>query len=144
MKVFLDTSSLIKLYFNEEGTSDLDKIFADNIITEIFVSEITKTEFFSAIYKKLRTKELLPHNADAILDAFAADEHKFKFDLIDRGIISTSQMFIKKYGADGLRSLDAIQLASAYGLRNSIDLAVSHDKLLNTFLLSEKIQISKS
>jgi hypothetical protein len=72
------------------------------------------------------------------------DEHNFEFILIDRDVIGTSQMFIKKYGVDGLRALDAIQLASAYSVRNSIDLAVSHDKLLNTFLLSEKIQISKS
>ena len=133
MKIFLDTSSLIKLYFNEEGTSGLDKIFVDNIITEIFVSEITKTEFFSAIYKKLRTKDLLIENVHDILGAFVADEHKFKFILIDRQIINTSQVFIEKYGVKGLRALDAIQLASAYSVRNSIDLAVSHDKLLNTF-----------
>jgi predicted nucleic acid-binding protein len=46
VKIFLDTSSLIKLYFNEAGTSGIDKIFNNNIVTKIFVSEITKTEFF--------------------------------------------------------------------------------------------------
>jgi PIN domain nuclease of toxin-antitoxin system len=55
VKIFLDTSSLIKLYYKEEGTSKLDKLFIENVITEIYISEITKTEFFSAIYKKLRT-----------------------------------------------------------------------------------------
>ena len=74
MKIFLDTSSLIKLYFREEGTSKLDQIFIDNIVTEIFISEITKTEFFSAIYKKLRTRDLHLKNANDILSAFTGDE----------------------------------------------------------------------
>lgn len=114
MKIFLDTSSLIKLYVNEKGTSDIDKIFTNNVITEIFVSGVTKIEFHSAIYKKLRTKDLSSQNAEVILKAFVVVEQNFKFILIDSDIINTSQMFVKKYGAAGLRTLDAIQLASAY------------------------------
>jgi predicted nucleic acid-binding protein len=143
VKIFLDTSSLIKLYFKEDGTSALEKIFLDNVVSEVFVSEIAKTEFFSAIYKKLRTKDLLVQDADTILNAFVADEHKFSFISVDSQIISASQKFIGKYGTNGLRALDAIQLASAYSVRDSIGLAVSNDKLLNTFLLSEKIQVSE-
>jgi predicted nucleic acid-binding protein len=144
VKIFLDTSSLIKLYYNEVGTSSLDKLFSDNVITEIFISEITKTEFFSAVYKKLRTKDLLLENANNILDAFVKDEHQYNLVLINSDIINISQMFIEKYGVKGLRSLDAIQLASIYSIRNSIDLAISGDKLLNTFLLSEQIKIFES
>ena len=89
MKIFLDTSSLIKLYHYEEGTDTLDKIFVDNVITEIFVSEIAKTEFFSAIYKKLRTKELFLQRSNDILNAFTFDEPRYTFILIDRDIINT-------------------------------------------------------
>ena len=141
MKIFLDTSTLIKLYFREEGTSKLDKIFTDNVVTEIFISEITKTEFFSAIYKKLRTKDLLQKNANDILDAFISDELKYNFILIDREIIGSSQRLIEKYGLKGLRSLDAIQLASALSVRNLADISISDDKLLNAFLISEGINI---
>ena len=141
MKVFFDTSSLIKLYFKEDGTSALEKIFLENVIFEIFVSEITKAEFFSAIYKKLRTKDLLTQEADAILGAFVADEHKFSFISVDSQIIGSSQKFISKYGVKGLRALDAIQLASAYSVRDSIGLAVSNDKLLNSFLKLEEIEV---
>lgn len=141
MKIFIDTSSLIKLYFREPGTSKLDKIFAENHLTEIYISEITKIEFFSAIYKKLRTKDLQLQNVNDIINAFITDEHNYSLILIDREIISISQNLIVKYGVQGLRSLDAIQFASAYSVRNTIDLAISDDKLLNTFLLSEGIQI---
>lgn len=143
MKVFLDTSSLIKLYYKEEGTSKLDELFIENVITEIYISEITKIEFFSAIYKKLRTGNLQIENVNDLINAFTADEHNYSIILIDREIVSFSQKLIEKYGIKGLRSLDAIQFASAYNVREAIDFAISDDKLLNTFLLSEGIQISE-
>jgi len=49
MKLFLDTSSLIKLYHNEVGTDVLDKILEYNEIDEIYLSDIAKVEFSSAI-----------------------------------------------------------------------------------------------
>ncbi|MDF2430926.1 MAG: uncharacterized protein JWP44_557 [Mucilaginibacter sp.] len=141
MKIFIDTSALIKLYFNEEDTSKLDRFFAENIITEIFISELTKIEFSSAIYKKIRTNNLKLQNANDILDAFAADENKYHFILIGREIINESQKLIEKYGIKGLRSLDAIQLSSACIVKNLVDFAISGDKLLNEFLIAEQIQI---
>ena len=50
MKIFLDTSSLFKLYHEEEGTEELEKVFSQAKITEIFLSEITKVEFTSTIW----------------------------------------------------------------------------------------------
>ena len=141
MKIFIDTSALIKLYFNEEDTPRLDKFFSENIITEISMSELTKIEFYSAIYKKLRAKDLQPQNANDILSAFVADEAKYKVVLIDSEIVRDSQKLIEKYGVNGLRSLDAIQLASACNLRANLDYALSGDKLLNQFLLDEGIKI---
>lgn len=141
MKIFIDTSALIKLYFNEEDTPRLDKFFSENIITEISISELTKIEFYSAIYKKLRAKDLQPQNANDILSAFVADEAKYKVVLIDSEIVRDSQKLIEKYGVNGLRSLDAIQLASACNLRANLDYALSGDKLLNQFLLDEGIKI---
>ncbi|MFI5139820.1 MAG: type II toxin-antitoxin system VapC family toxin [Sphingobacteriales bacterium] len=137
----MDTSSLIKLYHNEEGTDKLDKIFTDNVITEIFISEIAKTEFFSAIYKKRRTKELLLQRANDILNAFTSDEGTYTFVLIKSAIINASQKLIEKHGVAGLRALDSIQLASACSIGNLIDMAISGDKLLNSFFLSEGIPI---
>ena len=141
MKIFIDTSALINLYFNEEDTPRLDKFFSENIITEISISELTKIEFYSAIYKKLRAKDLQPQNANDILSAFVADEAKYKVVLIDSEIVRDSQKLIEKYGVNGLRSLDAIQLASACNLRANLDYALSGDKLLNQFLLDEGIKI---
>jgi predicted nucleic acid-binding protein len=58
MKIFLDTSTLFKLYHKEADTAELELIFSTVKITEIFLSEISKIEFTSAIWKKVRTKEI--------------------------------------------------------------------------------------
>lgn len=52
MKLYLDTSSLFKLYHNESGTEEMDSIFSDNEVTRVFISEITSVEFISAVFKK--------------------------------------------------------------------------------------------
>ncbi|MDB5002199.1 MAG: hypothetical protein JWQ34_424 [Mucilaginibacter sp.] len=142
MKLFLDTSTLIKLYFKEEGTIELDKVLANYTITKIFLSEVSKVEFFSAIYKKARTGSLTLQNVHDILDAFIADEEKYTFIPIEAEIINLAKSLIEKHGIEGLRTLDAIQLATACIVSQSIDIALTNDKLLNLFLVSENIKTS--
>lgn len=142
MKLFLDTSSLIKLYYQEDGTDKLDRVFGEYIIEEIFLSEISITEFYSAIYKKVRTNDLSLQNASDILSSFANDQAKFSFIPINSRIISLSKELLEKYGVLGLRALDALQLASVLSARNDIDMAISNDLLLNSFLKSEGINIT--
>jgi len=142
VKLFLDTSSLIKLYYQEDGTDKLDRVFGEYIIEEIFLSEISITEFYSAIYKKVRTNDLSLQNASDILSSFANDQAKFSFIPINSRIISLSKELLEKYGVLGLRALDALQLASVLSARNDIDMAISNDLLLNSFLKSEGINIT--
>ena len=47
MKIFLDTSSLIKLYFFEDGTIALENFISNNRIDFIFLSKISLLEFES-------------------------------------------------------------------------------------------------
>jgi uncharacterized protein len=54
MKIFLDTSSLFKLYHKEDGTEIIEQVFNDNKITAVFLSEIAKIEFASTVWKKVR------------------------------------------------------------------------------------------
>ncbi len=49
MKIFLDTSSLFKLYHQETGTEELARVFSQFKITHVFLSEISKVEFSSTI-----------------------------------------------------------------------------------------------
>lgn len=87
-------------------------------------------------------KDLSLQNGDDILGSFIADNDKFTFIPINSDVIKTSQMLLVKYGLKGLRALDAIQFASVYNIRDTINIVVSDDKLLNSFLILEGIKIS--
>ncbi len=53
MKLFLDTSSLFKLYLREADTAELESKLSTIAITSIYLSEITKIEFTSTVWKKV-------------------------------------------------------------------------------------------
>lgn len=43
MKIFLDTSSLFKLYHQEDGTQELEQLFSQAKITHIYLSKLLQT-----------------------------------------------------------------------------------------------------
>lgn len=51
--------SLVKMYHREADTAALERLFSTFKITHIFLSEISKIEFTSTIWKKVRTKEII-------------------------------------------------------------------------------------
>lgn len=67
MNLFLDTSSIIKLYHPEQGTEELSAFIRENRINKIFVSQLCRPEFYSAISKKTRTQELTEEIADRLV-----------------------------------------------------------------------------
>ncbi len=57
MVTYMDTSSLVKLYYNENDSIELLDQVSEESAT-IFLSELSKLEFVSALYKKVRTGEI--------------------------------------------------------------------------------------
>jgi predicted nucleic acid-binding protein len=141
MKIFLDTSSLIKLYHDETGTSELDKVFRDNSIQVVFLSDIARIEFNSAIWKKVRTKDLSEKEAMDVIDCFSEDYLKYTFIEVDESIILLARNLVSKYGLKGLRTLDSIQLASIVKLKEELSLTFSADDLLKTLIGLEGVKI---
>jgi len=120
MKVFLDTSSLIKLYHKEVDTVELEQIFSTVKITNIFLSEISKIEFTSTIWKKVRTKEITISEAKTTLNLFEDDFEKYIFIPTDSFIIEQARILTSKYGLQGLRTLDSIQLSTSINLLKQV------------------------
>ncbi|MCD4788722.1 MAG: type II toxin-antitoxin system VapC family toxin [Bacteroidales bacterium] len=140
MKIFIDTSSLIKLYHFEQGTEDIDKLFKEHIIDEIFLSEIIKIEFSSAIWKKVRTKDLTESEAKELIEIFKLDFDKFTFIDIDKELIKKSIELLSKYGLEGLRTLDSLQLASILRVKEFVSIGKTNDDLLKKFFEKEGIK----
>ena len=137
MKLFLDTSSLVKLYHKETGTSELESLFATSKITTVFLSELSKVEFTSTLWKKVRTGELVEVNAQTTLALFESDFEKYTFVATDSIIIERARMLLSTYGVRGLRTLDGIQLSTAVSLAQQTNLFLTADTLLKSFLESE-------
>ena len=73
MKLFLDTSALIKLYHKEQDSELVEDIFIQRKATHIFLSELAKIEFASAIWKKERKNEIDKSQAERTIILFKSD-----------------------------------------------------------------------
>jgi len=139
VNIFLDTSSLLKLYHFEDGTTQLINLLQSSPNHHILISELALVEIYSAVYKKVRTSELDDDKAEQFLGLFQQDATKFDIITINSQLIKDAQQLLTIYGKKGLRALDSFQLASVITVKHSIDLAITHDDLLKSFLISENI-----
>lgn len=141
MNIFLDTSSLVKLYHREADTQVVENVFIQNKITRVFLSEISKIEFASTIWKKVRTKEIAENEAKTVIGLFESDYPKYAFIKADAAIIAQAGVFLSKYGVQGLRTLDSIQLSVAASLVNEANLFITADHLLKTLFTLELLPV---
>lgn len=141
MKIFLDTSSLFKLYHRESDTSVLEQKLGSIKITNIFLSEIAKIEFTSTIWKKVRTKEITETEAKNTLELFEFDFPKYNFLSIDNLIIENAKLLVNRYGTRGLRTLDSIQLSTAIYLSKQVEIFFTADKLLESLFIEEGLMV---
>jgi uncharacterized protein len=141
MKIFLDTSSLFKLYHNEEGTKEIMDFFKSHKIEAIYIAEITKIEFSSVVWKKCRKNEINEDTAQTLVDKFNIDSKKFIIVEDNQELKRTAKYLIGKHWKKGLRTLDSIQLASALSVKLSINFMFTSDILLSDIAILEGVKI---
>lgn len=140
MNIFLDTSSLIKMYHNEADSPWLLDFIENNDIESIFLAEITRIEFLSAVWKKCRSDELSENESIALIKTFQT-EVNFSFVKDSRILKRVATELISTYWREGLRTLDALQLSSALLIQDDIDYFISSDKVLNKIAETEGFKI---
>lgn len=143
MKVFFDTSSLFKLYHQEMDSGEIETLFTDHKVTDVFLSELCKVEFMSTVWKKVRVQDITGWQANVIIESFEQDFGRYTFVQIDNILIEQARGLLVKYGAQGLRTLGSIQLSTAVLIRNKADLFKSFDKLLKSFMDLESLPTEK-
>ncbi|MES2795813.1 MAG: type II toxin-antitoxin system VapC family toxin [Bacteroidota bacterium] len=141
MNIFLDTSSLFKLYHQEKDTELLMDIFKNNSIDKIYLSEITKIEFDSVVWKKYRKKEIDENKVAILIQNFDKDSLKFHFIPDNRKVRKSAKELITKHRKIGLRTLDSIQLASTISIKNKTKLFLTSDYLLQNLFEMEGLKI---
>jgi uncharacterized protein len=137
VNIFFDTSTLVKLYHKEGDTKKYLDFLTKNPDYEIYLSELALVEIYSAIMKKVRIKHLSLTQAEHFLAVIDDDVKDFHFVQINVPLLNIAQKLVVKYGVQGLRSLDAIQLASAISIKSNLDVALTGDILLKQLLSKE-------
>ena len=82
-------------------------------------------------------KDLNMIEAKQIIELFENDADKYLFVPLNKTILDNSKLLISKHGAVGLRTLDAIQLASAIKVKNLTSKYFASDKLLHALFEKE-------
>ncbi len=86
-------------------------------------------------------KELTDEETNAISKLFREDYDKFIWIEIDENILQRALSLLQKYGIEGLRTLDAVQLSSAVEVKRDVDLNVTYDNLLKKLFEKEGLNI---
>jgi len=69
MKLFLDTSAIVKAFHNEQGTDVIVKLLSQKGLT-IWISELTKIEYKSALYRRFNNKQISEADLHIAFDGF--------------------------------------------------------------------------
>jgi len=114
LKLFVDTSSLIKYYYPEEGALQVEKMILKAKV--VYICELSIVEFASALMKKSRMKELSKTDSSLIWQNFNDDLGAQNVELVnlyEDDYFKASDL-IMKYGiVNNLRAIDSLQLAAA-------------------------------
>jgi predicted nucleic acid-binding protein len=124
MIYFFDTSALIKKYITEKGSETVKQHFAQSTTT--VVSSTTKIECFSVINRMLVNFEITVGEAEDLQKQIVDDFLLFEILPFSDSIEKIAIDMVKKHQ---LRTLDAIQLASALSTSGLQHFLVSDIKL---------------
>ena len=138
MRFFLDTSSLLKLYYKEPDSLLLRaQVPLDN---ELVVAELAWVEVHSAFQTKVCTSTLSQTWATRKLKLFALDWPNFTRIALTTDVLSQAATLIAIHKRLALRSLDAIQLAAALAA-GPLDAFFTHDERLRQAALAEDLPV---
>ena len=129
MWVFLDTSTLVKLY---DGTEPDAAALRQRLepVSRIFLSDLTRVEFSSAFQGKVRQGDLPQQKADEVVALFQQLSSDYSWIALEAAVLAHAAQLLKQHSATALRSLDAIQLACALTRAEDISMFFTHDTRL--------------
>lgn len=138
MRVFLDTSSLVKLYHSETGSAELKAQLTGHV--GIVVTQLTWVESTSAFARIVRRGSATPNEAATALSRLRAEWTYFEAVQLDEAIYQQAAQLVQKHTDLALRSLDAIQLACALAA-GPLDAFFTHDQRLRAAALAEGLPV---
>ncbi len=120
MIVYLDTSSLVKLYVEEDESSKVDALVRSSEFTA--TSLVAYAEARAAFARRFREKAFTPDEHDRIKEFFDKDWSNYLILSVTLNMIRLAGDLAEKHV---LRGFDSIHLASALTLRQELSLPIA-------------------
>jgi uncharacterized protein len=115
--LFVDASALVKRYVRERHSAKVRQLLA---AAPIAISRLSEVEVPSALARLVRERRLPPRSRDRAIRAFAIDVAAWHVVEITADVTALARTLLHRYD---LRAGDAIQLASAVWLRQTVSLS---------------------
>ncbi len=115
MIIYLDTSALVKKYFQEEKSSDVLDLWQK--ASEIITSSVSYAESMATFYRKRREKELTDPDFEHLLDNFRKDFMSMIRVNVTEDLNRWIDSIMKRHP---LRGFDAVHLASAVMIQERV------------------------
>ncbi len=112
MKLFFDTSALVKLFHDERG-SELVIEWVEAKDNDIWVLELARIEFFCAVYRRRRNGEIDERQEREACDGFVDQLLTLHVEPMTQAVLYEAERLLKMHGREeGLRTLDALHLGA--------------------------------
>lgn len=112
MNLFFDTSALVKYFHAEAGTAQVISLIEEPT-NDIWVSDLARIEFISALHRKFRRRDLDDLQLQEILSIFDLEWSQMNHQPLSEAVIEQADKLMRQKAKQyGLRALDALQLAS--------------------------------
>lgn len=134
--MFFDSSSLVKFFHEEEGTPKVSELILSKE-NQIWISELARIEFLSAVYRRFRNKEIDEEKLNSAIAGFEDQIDVFNIEPLGNAVAKEAELLIRQYGkTHGLRTLDAIQLGTFSLIsENGWSFVASDENLCNVAIL---------
>lgn len=139
MNLFFDTSALVKYFHLETGTDQVVSLIEEPT-NDIWVSDLARIEFISALHRKFRRGDIDDLQLQEILATFDLEWAQMNHQPISDAVIAQADELMRhKAKQYGLRALDALQLASFMLLAEENWAFVVADGVLADTVASEQL-----
>jgi hypothetical protein len=122
LRIFLDTSALVKVYIDEPGSERVLEILAET--TAVVLSVLAEPELISSMNRLHREKKMTDAQYRAIKQELTDDLKTFEIVEIDAGVVETAVELLE---SSPLRASDALHVASAK--KSDVDLLLTSDRV---------------